>query len=136
MQGRPDFHDAALRSVWTYRRNPLFDRSFQIFRKRAGGELSPYASYMVLDPEETPDLSERKVMNLVSILNGKNRLLDLGARTGTRTLYHVPPRESAGDGRRVVFYTLHARGVSRENALLAFEPDAEIPLPEGGSVDG
>lgn len=136
MNNQRDFHDAALRPTHTYRRNPLFAQSFQIFRKRSGDTLSPCATYMVIDAEEDPALSERKVMNLVSILNGRTRLLDLGRGTGVRTLYHVPPRARPDQGQRVVFYTLHPKGVSQENALLVFEPDAELPVGRLSEEEG
>lgn len=131
-----DFHDAALKPAYTYRRNPHFEKSFLIFRKRGGADMVPYATYTTLDSHEDPVLSERKVMNLVSILNGRRKLLDLGSGTGTRTLHHAPAHQNSEEGRKVVFYTLRPEGVSQENAILVFDPGAEILSQEGAQGHG
>lgn len=77
--------------------------------------------YTVLDTHEDIDLSEKKVMNLVSLLNGRKKLMQLGHETNTRTLYHIV-NECDDDGKmRVVFYQLGQEGVSVENALFRME---------------
>lgn len=97
--------------------------------------MVPYATYTTLDTEEDPALSERKVMNLISILNGRKRLLNLGSGTGTRTLHHTPAHENSEEGRKIVFYTLRPQGVSRENAILVLDPGAE-GLSNGDTAHG
>lgn len=100
----------------------MHPRSFLILRRDEDAQaLAPYATYTGLDAAEDIALTERKVMNLVSLLNG-HKAVSLGDGTGTRTLHYLPDH-AAGEKaiRSVVFYTLGAEGPSRENAILTLE---------------
>lgn len=117
-----DFFNSARRPPFTWRSNPVHPRSFLILKRDEGGqELAPYATYTGLDPAEDTSLTERKVMNLVSLLNG-HKAVSLGEGTGLRTLHSLPDR-AAGENsiRSVVFYTLGVEGPSRESAILTLE---------------
>ena len=70
-------------------------------------------------------MAEKKVMNLITLLNGRDNLIDLGEKTGTRTLYQ--PRSDPEDGgyHQILFHELSLRGVSRENAMLTVHYDGQ-----------
>lgn len=91
-------------------------------------ETEPVAvgDYTVLDHKEDPLLSEKKVMNLVSLMNGRKNLMQLGHETNARILYNIVS-ECDDDGKsRVIFYHLGQEGVSVENALLRIERDENV----------
>ena len=56
-------------------------------------------------------------MNLVSLLNGRKRLMQLGHETNSRVLYNVVSEKDEDNKYKVLFYQLKERGVSVENAL-------------------
>ena len=75
----------------------------------------------VLDLQEEESLSEKKVINLVAILNSKNRLIELGEGTKTRLLYRIVDQKSDDGRETVIFYKLEMTGVSKENAILRID---------------
>lgn len=117
-----DFLNSARRPPFTYRINPVHPRSFLVMhRDKPDAELEPYATYTVLDPSEDFALSEKKVINLVSLLNGR-RAPQTGGGTDLRILYHMPERAAGADEvRTVILYALGKDGPSRENALIVLE---------------
>ncbi len=106
--------------IYTYRQNPLYERSFLIFKEDA-----PVGDYTVLDENEDRILAEKKVMNLISRMNGSHDLIPLGEITKTRLLFHRKPKIQDTDPTEVVFYTYDGKGVSRENAILPIEGDMQ-----------
>jgi hypothetical protein len=120
------FNAVTAKRAYTYRRNPVHDGSFMIL-KQMDGETPylPIGDYTVLDREESPLLTERKVMNLVSLMNDdEGDLIDLGAETNSRLLYHRASTDQP-DKTRIIFYALHDKGVSKENAILTLEEGLE-----------
>lgn len=99
--------------TYTYRQNPLYERSFLIFKEEA-----PVGDYTILDETEDRSLAEKKIMNLISRMNGSNDLIPLGEITKARLLFHRKPKIHQDDPTEVVFYTYDGKGVSRENAIL------------------
>jgi len=113
---------------YTYRRSPVFERGFMILKYQTERQKDPVSvgDYTVLDPMEDPGLSEKKVINLISLLNGRKNLMQLGHETNSRVLYQRVT-ECDDDGKaRVLFYHLGAEGVSVENALLRIEKDENV----------
>jgi hypothetical protein len=82
--------------------------------------------YTVLDGAEDPALSEKKVMNLISLMNGRKNLMDLGHETKSRVLYNIVSECDDEGKARVIFYHLGTEGVSVENALLRIEKDENV----------
>ena len=74
--------------------------------------------YKPLEEEESAALTERKLQNLVALMNGRNKLAQLGHITGCRILYHVMNDASADEGTRILFYNVGPEGTSQKNALL------------------
>lgn len=123
-----DFNAEAKTARYGYMPSPVHPRAFQIvkYNDNARSDARPVGDYTVLDAKEDPGLSEKKVMNLVSLLNGRKHLMQLGHETGTRVLYHIVS-ECDDDGKaRVVFYNLGREGTSHENALFRIEKDENV----------
>ncbi|MGE4313655.1 MAG: hypothetical protein AB7E85_05220 [Pseudobdellovibrionaceae bacterium] len=114
-----DFQSAREMSKFSYRPNPLHERSYMILEAH-GSRYEPVGNYTVLDLAEERTLTEKKIINLISLLNGKAPLLDLQKEVkGTQLLYN--DTQSEGSQRKVIFYKQDGTGVSRENALLLIE---------------
>lgn len=106
---------------YTYRRHPLLDRAFLIYRQEKGGEAQPVGDYTVLDDGEALDLTERKLIRLVGTLNGQNDMTPLAKETGARLLFHCKERQLDDPRQQIVFYTYNGEGVSKENAIMTLE---------------
>ena len=112
--------------LYAYQRSPVNERAFMIVKKEdEKAEPKPVGDYTVLDKEEDIKLSEKMVMNLVSLLNGRKRLMELGHETKSRILYHVVSERDEENNTKVLFYKLGEKGVSVENALFRLEYDEE-----------
>lgn len=88
------------------------------------GVYQPIGDYTVLDAAEDHNMSEKKVMNLISLMNDEDHLIDIGSGTGKRMLYHRASTDSP-DKTRIIFYELGKQGVSKENAVLSLEEGLE-----------
>lgn len=121
-----DFNAESKESRYAYIPSPVQERAFMIVRAQGQVEPTPVGDYTVLDPQEDPQLSEKKVMNLISLLNGRKRLMDLGHETKTRVLYKVISERDEENKSKIIFYNLAETGVSVENAMFRIEADEEI----------
>jgi hypothetical protein len=122
MEFNEKFNDKGEKPRFIYKPSPLVARSYQIFEYKAGKEnYEPVGEYIVLDADEDIDLSEKKMVNLISILNGKKDLIDLGNLTKTRLLFNIVPRASDSDPTKIIFRTHDGAGVSKENAVMTIE---------------
>lgn len=117
-----EFSTATGDGVLLYRPHAMMPQAFEIVRK-AGAAFIPIGQYMVLDPTEDPQISEKKVMNLVSLMNGDDRLIDLGGDHGRRLYFHVVPCDGSAAQRQIVFRERGATGVTAENAILAIDKE-------------
>jgi hypothetical protein len=118
-----DFNTPSAGARYFFTRSPVSARSFQILKYPYGmsGDPLPVGDYTVLDPSEDDILTEKKVLNMVSLLNGVSDLIPLGAETQSRVLFRVLS-ECDSDGKvRVLFYHLGHQGVSVENALFRLD---------------
>lgn len=122
-----DFNAEATSPRYTYRKSPAHPRGFMIlkYQEDALRDPVPVGDYTVLDAQEDLEMSEKKVMNIISLLNGRKSLMQLGHDTGIRSLYHVVTEKDDEGKARVVFYNLGKEGVSVENALLRIEKEDE-----------
>ena len=77
--------------------------------------------YTLLDTGEGIDITEKKLSNLVRILNGKQDLIDIGNLTKTRILYNIVPKSSDSDPTKIIFREHDGQSVSKENAVLTLE---------------
>lgn len=120
----PDFNAEAAPAAYGYRSSPVNPRAFQFTRlDEDAREPAIVGDYTILDKNEDVALAEKKVMNLVSLLNGRKNLMTLGHETNTRVLYKVVTERDADNKTRIMFYNLGKEGVSVENALFRVEKE-------------
>lgn len=129
------FNDKGEKTQFIYKRNPLVEHSFQIFMYRdEKGDYEPVGDYTVIDLDEDLELSEKKVMNVISLLNGKEDLMELGNLTKTRVLFTIVPKKSDDDPTKIIFRNHDGMGTSEENAVLTIEKgvlnESQLRLPE------
>ena len=122
------FNAEAKTPRYGYVPSPVNPRAFQILKysDSAYSDPEPVGDYTVLDSAEDLSLSEKKVMNLISLLNGRKNLMELGHQTGTRILYHIVSERDDDGKSRILFYQLGKEGVSVENALFRMEADDAV----------
>jgi hypothetical protein len=120
-----DFNQITAKRQYTYRKNPLHQQSFVILKQQESSDsYEPVGDYTVLDTEEKNELSERKVMNLVSLMNDDEQLIDLRGESDTRILFHRAYTDEP-DKTKIIFYALGKTGVSKENAVLSLAEELE-----------
>ena len=117
-----EFNTEGAAPLYAYERSPVNERAFLIVKKEETAER-PVGDYTVLDKEEDISLAEKKVMNLVSLLNGRKRLMELGHETQSRILYQIVSEKDEENKTKVLFYQLGREGVSKENALFRLEAE-------------
>jgi hypothetical protein len=116
------FNDKGEKPAFIYKRNPLVPHSFQIFGLILGKETyEPIGDYTLLDLSEAIEVTEKKVINLVALLNGKRDLVSLGNLTKTRLLYTIVQGTPESKNEKIIFRTYDGDGVSIENAVLNIE---------------
>ena len=115
--------DTDMKAAFTYRPNPVLNGSFLICKKEQNGALHPVGDYTLLDRNEDLSLTEKKVMNLITLLNGQKDLMPLGEDTKARLLFHRKPKAADDIRTEVIFYAYTGEGVSKENAILTIEGD-------------
>ena len=121
-----DFEDVNKPFLFSHKPSDYNDKAYVILKRTEKGENQPVGEYVVLNNIESREMSEKKVINLVSVLNGKTELIRLGENTNKRMLYKLLPRENETGSSKIVFYELSAgQGVSKENAILSIEEDIE-----------
>lgn len=120
------FNAESKESRYAYIPSPVQERAFMIVRAHGQADPTPVGDYTVLDPAEDLKLSEKKIMNLISLLNGRKRLMDLGHETKTRVLYKIVSERDEENKSKIIFYNLAETGVSVENAMFRIEADEEF----------
>ena len=117
-----DFNTESEKPAFMYKRNPLIPHAFQIFMWKQGkSDYEPIGDYTLLDTSEDIDLTEKKVMNIISLLNGRKNLMDLGSLTNSKVLFHIMPKENTEDPDKIMFRNHDGSGTSTENAMLILE---------------
>ncbi len=117
-----EFNTQTEKPRFIYKHNPLVDHAFQIFEfKYLKEDYEPVGEYTVLQSDEDAELSEKKMMNIISLLNGKEDMIDLSSAVNTRLLFSLVPRTDEKTPTKVMFRTYDGVGVSTENALLSLE---------------
>ena len=119
---KQDFNAEGALPIFGFQRSPVNERAFLITKTLDEmAEPVPVGDYTVLDKEEDVSLAEKKVTNLVSLLNGRKRLMNLGHETQSRVLYHIVSEKDEENKTKVLFYDLKEKGVSTENALFRLD---------------
>lgn len=120
--GLKNFNNESEKPTFIYKPNPLVPHSYQIFAFREDKKAyEPAGEYTVIDNTEGPEITEKKLVNLISILNGKKNLINFKKLTKSRILFNILPETLESDHQKVVFRTYDGKGVSKENAVLTIE---------------
>lgn len=132
------FNDTGEKPQFMYKQQASAESSFEIlmFRSKgdAGqGEYEVVGDYTVIDEDEDFPLSEKKVKNVISLLNGKDDLAELGNLTKTQVLFTIVPKKSDDDPTKIIFRNHDGEGTSEENAVLTIEKgvlnDSQLEIP-------
>lgn len=116
------FNQNSQKSRFIFKANPVNPMAYQIFEnKRSTANYEPVGQYLVLDQTEEKSLTEKKLVNLIGLMNGREKVIDLSAEVESRLLYHVVPRKVDSDATKIVFRAYDGRGISKENAILEIE---------------
>ena len=118
-----DFKKAKTASQFSYQRNPHHDRSFMILERTPNDGYQPVGDYTTLDLKEDLFFSEKKVMNLVALLNNNDDILNLSPDAkGSKLFYYEAPHNDEQKN-KIIFYTQNGTGVSQENALFLIDKE-------------
>ncbi len=113
-----DFNKQLERPRFIYKPNPMMKRAYQIFELMPkNNAYVPVGEYILLNHEEDPELTELKMVNLITLLNGKKDVKDLSKMSQTRVLFTVVPEDQSGDQTKLIFKDYKGKGVSVDNAV-------------------
>lgn len=116
------FNENSEKSRFSFQPNPVNPAAYQILENKVGRDgYEPVGDYVVLDQDEQQELTEKKLINLVGLMNGRKNVIDLSEDVDSRLLYHVVPKKIDSDQTKIIFRTYNGRGVSKENAMLEIE---------------
>lgn len=122
MKFNEQFNEEGETPRFIHKLNPLVERAFQIFEYQDHKKnYEPVGDYTVIDDNEDFALSEKKIMNLMGVMNGKKRLIDFKNLTNERILFNIVTRDEGSTQQKVVFRTYNGDGTSVENAVMTIE---------------
>lgn len=117
-----DFNEESEKPEFIYKKNPFIPHSYQIFQyKGEKSNYEPVGDYNLLDLDESEELTEKRVMNLIAVMNQRKRTIDLSSLTNARTLYTMVEMKPEDTDQKIIFRTHDGAGVSKENAILVIE---------------
>jgi len=117
-----NFNEESEKPEFITRANPLVSRSYQICQfKPEKGDYEPVGSYTVLDLNESQELTEGTLVNLMALMNGRKRRVNLKGLTNTRILFNIIPDSLDEKDHKVIFRSHDGAGVSIENAIMIIE---------------
>lgn len=100
-----------------HKSNPFVERGYQIFELGHKNQYNPVGEYVLIKKDEDPEITEKKVANLVALLNKKKDLIDLTSLTKTRVLFTVVPEAQSPNQTKIIFRDYDGSGVSKDNAI-------------------
>lgn len=106
------------RTRFVHKRNPASERDYQIFEYDfKKGDYDLVGDYTLIKTDEPTEITEKKLINLMSLLNKKNDLIDLSNLTNSRVLFTVVPEAQSGDQTKIILKDYDGSGVSKDNAV-------------------
>ncbi len=106
------------RTRFIHKPNPIIDRAYQIFEYNfTKGSYEHAGDYVLLKKDEAREITEKKLINLMTLLNGKDDLIDLSNLTKTRLLYSIVPEAQNNDQIKIIIKDYDGSGVSKDNAV-------------------
>lgn len=117
-----NFNEKGEKARFIYKRNPLNAAGFQLFEWKAEkGDYEPVGEYTLIDLSEDIDITEKKVINLIALMNGHSGLIDFKNLTNQRILFNMVPETADKSVQKIVFRVYDGTGVSKDNAVLTIE---------------
>ena len=102
------------RTRFIFKPDQMVERAYLIyeydFKK---GDYDHVGDYILINKAEPHDITEKKLQNLMTLLNGKKDLIDLSNLTTTRVLYTVVPEAKAGNQTKIILKDYDGSGVSK-----------------------
>ena len=114
-----EFSSVSDGATFLYRPHEILPDAFEIMCK-TGTAMQTIGEYVVLDKAEDRSLSEKKIINLIALMNGRSEMIDVAAEN-QRLYFHVIPRAEDSPRQQIVFRARGLEGVTQENALLTIE---------------
>ena len=106
------------RTRFVHKPNPLVERDYQFYEYNISkGDYEHVGDYVLLNKEENREITDKKIANLITLINGKNDLIDISNLTTTRLLYTIVPEAQAGDQTKIILKDYDGSGVSKDNAI-------------------
>lgn len=116
------FNEESEKPWFTFKANPLVKHAWHIMEyKPEKNDYEPVGEYVLIDLSETIDITEKRLMNLVGILNRKKNLIDFKSLTNTRVLFTMVQDTLDSKTHKIVYRTYDGKGVSKENAVLTID---------------
>lgn len=120
--GLKGFNEQSEKTRYIYRPNALVPHCWQLFEyKEEKMGYEPIGEYTLIDTSEAEELTEKHLMNLITLLNGKTNLVNLTHLTNTRLLYNIIPTAPDSNHIKIILRSHDGKGVSKENAVLTIE---------------
>ncbi|MFP4313702.1 MAG: hypothetical protein ACLFR0_05175 [Alphaproteobacteria bacterium] len=117
-----DFNEESEKPEFIYRKKPDVERSYFICQYKDGkNDYEPIGDYTVLDLDEEIELTEKRLMNLMAVMNKRKRTIDLSTLTNARILFTIIPVKPEDTHQKVIFRTHDGTGVSQENAIMVID---------------
>lgn len=125
---REEFNETTKFARYSYQRSPVNERAFMILLREDGAQTpEPVGDYTVLDQDEDLSLSEKKIINIITMLNEKpGKMISLSGEADGRVQYQVLSEPNAENDLKVLFYSQKGEGVSAESALFRVRNDDTI----------
>ena len=102
--------------------DPLVERAYKIYEYDFNaGKYNVSGDYVLINKDEPRELTDTKIKNLLTILNGKDDLIDVSNLTKARVLFTLVPEAQAGDQTKMIFKDHDGSGVSKDNAVLTIK---------------
>ena len=106
------------RPRFLYKPNTLVERAFQIFEfSDTKNDYLHVGDYTLINNEESREVTEKKITNLITLLNGGKDLINLSNLTDKRVLYTIVPEEQSAIKTKIIFKDYDGSGVSKDNAV-------------------
>ena len=102
--------------------NPLAQGSYQIFEyQQDKSEYEPVGDYILIDTDEDSEITAKKMVNIIAILNGRKPMVSFENLTDERVLFTMYKDDPNAPHETMVFRTFKNDGVSKDNAVLTMK---------------
>lgn len=120
--GMKNFNIQSDKPRFAHRANPLVPHAWQILEYKGNSQgYEPVGEYILIETTEPADITEKKLTNLMTLMNGKKNLIDFKNLTDKRVLFTLVSSDPESKQEKVILRTYDGSGVSKENAVLTIE---------------